>query len=178
VANPPGWTAPYAFELDRVAVNIDLASLKTPVIVLTEVDIDAADVAYEMRANGENNLKQLLDGIDSGAEEPAAPEKESTGGEVLLRIDSLQFEGLTATARVEDPREPGTIKEEQLTLPALDMAAVGGPAGSPPQKIAAQIGGQMAREVIEATAKKGLTDLIKDEAGKLGDKITDMFNKP
>ncbi len=177
VANPGGWTAPNAFELDRVSVDIDLASLKTDVIVLSEIDIDETRVAYEMRANGTNNLQELLSGMDSGAEEGEAPAEESEGGDILLRIDSLQFEGLKATARVEDPREPGTMKEEQLTLPALDMTSVGGSAGSPPQKIAAEIGGQMAREVIEAAAKKGITQLIKDEAGKLGGKLTDMFRK-
>lgn len=176
VANPPGWTAPNAFELDRVAVDIDLASLKTPVIVLREIDIAETRVAYEMRANGANNLQELLDGIESGTE-TAPEEKEAGGSDMLLRIDSLKFAGLKATARVEDPREPGTVKEEQLTLPALDMTQVGGEGGAPPQTIAAQIGGQMAREVIGAAAKKGLTELLKDEAGKLGEKITDMFKR-
>ncbi|MEE4279236.1 MAG: AsmA family protein [Halieaceae bacterium] len=177
VANPAGWTAANAFELDRVSVDIDLASLKTPVIVLSEVDIDAARVAYEMRANGKNNLQELLSGMQSGSEEDEAPAEDQPASDIRLRIDSLEFEGLTATARVEDPRNPGEIKEEQLSLPPLAMSAVGGSAGAPPQKIAAQISGQMAREVIEAAAKKGFTDLIREEAGKLGEKLSDMFRK-
>jgi uncharacterized protein involved in outer membrane biogenesis len=177
VANPPGWTAPNAFELDRVSVDIDLSSLRSPVIVLSEVDIDEARIAYEMRATGANNLQELLAGIESGPADDTEPTDESPGRDILLRIDSLEFEGLRATARVEDPRSPGEIKEEQLTLPELDMTAVGGSAGSPPQQIAAAIAREMAQEVIEAAARKGITDLIKKEAGKLGEKLTDMFKR-
>jgi uncharacterized protein involved in outer membrane biogenesis len=177
VANPPGWTATNAFELDRVSVDIDLASLKTAVIVLSEVDIDEARVAYEMRANGSNNLQQLIAGMDAGAGDTEAAPEDSSGSDILLRIDALEFEGLTASARVEDPRKPGEIKEEQLQLPALDMTGVGGAAGSPPQKIAAEIGEQMAREVIGAAAKKGLSRIVREEAGKLGEKLSDMLKR-
>ena len=123
------------------------------------------------------NLQELLAGMKSGTDEKESPTGEPSGSDMLLRIDSLEFEGLTATARVEDPRNPGEIREEQLNLPALDMTGIGGSAGSPPQKIAAAIGGQMAREVIEAAAKKGITDLIMEEAGKLGETLTDMFKR-
>jgi len=177
VANPPGWTAPNAFELDRVSVDIDLSSLKTPVIVLSEVDIDEVRIAYEMRANGANNLQDLLGGIESGSADDAGPTGDSGGSDILLRIDSLEFEGLKAAARIEDPRSPGEIKEQQLTLPELDMTGVGGSAGAPPQQVAAAIGREMAREVIEATAKKGISDLLQEEAGKLGEKLSDMFKK-
>ena len=175
VANPDGWTAANAFELDRISVALDLQSLNAPVLVIRDVDIDTSRVAYELRADGSNNLQDLLDGIETS--EPTEPEAAPSESSLLLRIDQLAFDGLEMSVTAESPEAEGGVQEQQLALPALNMSNVGGTEGAPPEAIAKAIGTEMAGAVLAAAAREGVNRLIEKEKEKLGEKIGEKLGE-
>lgn len=173
IANPDGWTAANAFELDRISVALDLQSLNSPVLVIKDVDIDSSRVAYELRADGSNNLQELLEGMESP--EQAEQEPAPAESDLLLRIDQLSFDGLAMSVTAESPEAEGDVTEQQINLPALNMSNVGGAQGAPPDAIASAIADQMVSEMIEAAAREGVNQLIEKEKEKLGEKISEKL---
>lgn len=175
IANPEGWTAAHAFELDRISIALDLQSVNAAVLVIKDVDIDTSRVTYELRADGSNNLQELLEGMKTPeqAEQDPAPAE----SDLLLRIDQLAFEGLEMSVTAESPDPEGGVTEQQLTLPALNMTNVGGTQGAPPGAIASAVASEMVSEMLEAAAREGVNRLIEREKEKLGEKISDKLGE-
>ena len=174
VANPDGWEAANAFELDSITVAIDINSLSEAApLVLRTVNIGESRVAYEMKADGSNNLQDLLSGIESGSGEEAPAD--SAGQPMLMRIDTLSFAGMDVAVTAESPEAEGGVQEQNIRIPSLQMSQVGGPNGGTPTAIAGAIGKQMTSEILEAAAKEGVNRLIEKEKEKLGERLMDKL---
>lgn len=175
IANPAGWTAPYAFELDRISVALDLQSLNSPVLVLKGVNVDASKVALEIRADGSSNLQTLLDGIDSPAEQAPAP---GEGDDPLrVRIDELTVGGITLDVAVESPEPGGGVDRREIGLPPIELYRVGGPEGAPPQTIAAAIGAEMIAVVLEEAAREGISRFLERKKDDLQERLSEKLNE-
>ncbi|MCQ2379023.1 MAG: hypothetical protein MJ016_07465 [Victivallaceae bacterium] len=70
VANPPGYEAPYAFRLDRIAVDVDLLSLFTKRILVNEIIVCGLALNFEQVLTS-NNLGEIQDNIRAGKKEEA-----------------------------------------------------------------------------------------------------------
>lgn len=111
VGNPSGFTSPYAFDMDRIKIDIDPKSLNTNSIHIRKILIEGPKINYE-GAIGKSNLNQLQANAEAyigktgGAKEEAAgkgkPGKtviidllKITGGEASLSMNILKGQKVT-----------------------------------------------------------------------------------
>jgi hypothetical protein len=174
VANPEGWSQAPIFDLERISVDIDINSIGKPVIVLDAIEIGRSSVSYEMKADGSNNMTDLLSGIErsSDVREP----EESSAAQTLLAIKRLTFDGMDVSVTAEAPPEAGESapRESSFALPELQMTNVGG-TGAAPQKVATEIGKEMAGEIMQAAAREGVNKLIERQKEKLTERLLDKL---
>ena len=174
VANPPGWDAASAFELDSITVALDLNSLSGQPLVLKTVDIGSSRVAYELRADGSNNLQELMGGMQSS--DDSAPSEDAPAGDageaLPLRIDALRFAGMDVDLTIETP---DGVQERSLQLPPIEMDGVGGPSGAAPEVIAAAVGKEMTTTILAAAAKEGVNRLIESKTERLKNRLLDRL---
>lgn len=107
IANPDGYTQPYAFELGTVGATIAPASLSTDTVVIPRVLIEDAKLTFEQQGNS-NNLQTLLDNMDTGSTDGSAGGESSAEGEadVLLAIGELRLAGVGVTAYSDELEQP------------------------------------------------------------------------
>ncbi len=174
IANMPGWEGANAFELDSITVALDLDSLSGQPLVLKTVDIGSSRVAYELRADGSNNLQELMEGMQSSGD--SAPSEDAPADEVSeappLRIDALRFAGMDVAMTIDTP---DGVQERLLQLPPIEMDQVGGAAGAPPQAIAAAVGQEMTATILAAAAKEGVNRLIESKTERLKNRLLDRL---
>ena len=73
VANPEGFQEPYAFKLDKIAVDVDMKSLRGDTLVINSIMIDAPNIVLE---NMGANLKALTANLDKPVKSDGAESKE------------------------------------------------------------------------------------------------------
>ncbi len=167
VANPAGFSSPAIFKLGKIAVSIDVESLKGSPIVIDELVVAQPQVFYEMHQDGMSNLSALKKNIDSystsktaspGEQQPAATEP--AGEPIKLVIRKLRFEGghLSATSALTPDRKIET------DLPAFRLVNIGqATGGTTSDQIAREVLDGLIKQATEAAAKAG-ADKLKDEA--------------
>lgn len=132
IANPVGFSTPYAFTMEDIATRIDFKNSTRDKIVIDEVLINASDVVYEINDERKTNLLELKNNI---AGEPTKPEPEARPAEQPnLVIRRLVFTGGEVHANI-GPLD----RQYELALPAIEMANLGGESGAPPAEITRQI---------------------------------------
>jgi len=67
IANPPGFTAPYAFELGEITVRIAVGSVFSDPLVIEEIGIAAPRVTCELDAAGKSNVDGIRRAVESSA---------------------------------------------------------------------------------------------------------------
>ena len=96
VGNPTGFKTPSAIQVGEVVVAVDVASLKTDVIVINELTLQAPQVTLEGTLTGDNNISKLLANIQAvaggGKDAKAAPAK-AAGPEKKFIVKKLVMEG-------------------------------------------------------------------------------------
>jgi hypothetical protein len=150
IANPPGFSTPYAFSLGDISVGIDIDSLTGNVIVIREIGIAAPQVFFEINADKKTNLDVLSKNLGTGAE--PAPAEQQAGAEPRLIISKASLHGAELQARVV----PLNNKEYRLKLPAITMNNLGAPKGAPPAEIARQMLDQLLDRVKAEIKKQGI----------------------
>ncbi len=76
VANPAGYQKPYAFEVDRIYVKIDVGTLTGKEPVVETVEVSGVRVDMEMKGASRSNLTDIQKNVEKFAGSPRA-EKES-----------------------------------------------------------------------------------------------------
>ncbi len=176
VANPAGFSSADIFQLKKIAVAIDVESLKGSPIVINELVVAQPRVFYDINRDGASNLGVLKKNVDSysapkapasGEQQPAATE--TTAPAVKLIIKKLSFEGghLSATSALTPERKIET------DLPAFQLTSIG-------QSTGGATGAQIAREVLEGlirqateAARKAGVNKLKDELQQKGKEALD-----
>ena len=166
IANPAGFSNPDIFKLGKIAVSIDVESLKGSPIVVEELVVAQPQVFYEINQSGISNLSALKKNIDSysasktpppGQQQPAATEP--AGEPVKLVIRKLRFEGghLSATSAMAPDRKIET------DLPAFRLINIGqATGGATSDQVAKEVLDGLVKQASEAAAKAG-ADKVKDE---------------
>lgn len=165
VANPSGFSSPNVFTLDKIAVDIDIDSLKGSPLVINEILVRQPQVFYEINKDQVSNLDVIKKNIEnysgSGTASTGGQEKEKTeqGKAVKLIIKKLNFEGGKLSA--ESALLPDTKIEADL--PAFSMSDLGqSTGGASTEQIAKEVLRRLLEQATQAAAKAGVEQL-KDE---------------
>ena len=69
IANPSGYQAKNAFQMDLIRLSLDLGSLGNQPLVINELNISSPAVELEVKEDGSSNLKTLLDNIEKNRDQ-------------------------------------------------------------------------------------------------------------
>lgn len=181
IANPQGFQAENAFQMDTIRLTVDIRSLTSQPVVINELNIKSPVVELELKADGTTNLQRLLDNIQKNsakADEKAAEEHPSTEGQeqetkkepVKLSFKKLAITGVTVNAVVpeQDPTRvvlPDTVKENVGAAEGLTPAQVGG-----------VIIGDIVVQSLEAALQKKLSEKVEEAAKGLFDNLKNKLD--
>ena len=157
IANPTGYSAPNAFQMDMIRLGLNLGSLGKQPIVVDELKVVNPVVQLEVKEDGSSNLKTLQDNIDKNrvkADKKAVKQTSSDatqkGEPVRISIGKLSMSGVTV--HVNAPRqEPQTV-----VIPDIVEDNVGNESGLTPGEIGKLIVGRIISSSLENTIKKSL----------------------
>ena len=187
VANPPGFSGPNIFTLDKVAVEIDIESINSNPIIINEILVSQPQVFYEMNKDRVSNLDVLKKNVasysasDSAAsDDKAASDEKAPREETKLIIKKLRFDGghLSAVSAIVPD------KKIEADLPAFQMNNLGqSTGGATSEQIAKQVIDRLVKQAVDIAAKAGvdqLTDELKEKGKaaldeKVGDTLKGLF---
>jgi uncharacterized protein involved in outer membrane biogenesis len=174
VANPPGFTAPYAFELGAISVRMALRSVVTDPLVIEEIRIDTPRVTCELSADGQSNIEQIRHAAEHpNAPAPSAgtpvphrePADASAGRRLVIDLLSLRDGEVHVDARAVGG--PDRIE----TLPGFELTNIGTKqGGATPTQVGRIVVTALARDVAVAVAATQLERYIgKGLGGQAGE---------
>ncbi|MEJ2689048.1 MAG: hypothetical protein P8130_03705 [Deltaproteobacteria bacterium] len=123
VGNPAGFTTPYAFDMDRIKIQLDPKSLTTDTVHIKQILIEGPRINYE-GAIGKSNLNQLQANAEAyiakrgGSKEKVA--KKGKPGKTVI-IDSLKITGGEASLSMNLLQG----KKVTVPLPVIEMKDIG-----------------------------------------------------
>jgi hypothetical protein len=166
VANPAGFQAVNAFQMDMIRLGLDLGSLNKQPIVIKELNIQSPTVDLEVNEQGGSNMQTLIDNIKKNSaktDEKAAeeqPSQEETGQKepVKLSFTKLAITGVTVNAEV-----PGQ-EPTQVVLPDIIRENVGGSEGLTPAQVGGVVIGDIAAQSLQAVVEKKLSEKVEEAA--------------
>ncbi|MBU2893854.1 hypothetical protein KO495_11020 [Colwellia sp. D2M02] len=177
LANPAKYTAPSAFSLNEVTLDINLKSLSTDLIVIDRIIIHSPEAVVEFTENAGANMQDILNEIkkntaSAGQPNAEAPSQSASQADPIVRVDQFVLAGVALTV---DLTKLGN-KVHQATLADITLNNIGGDAGMP----ASQLGGELAKQALSSIfkqAKKEQTDILKEQAkDKAKEKIGGFLN--
>jgi hypothetical protein len=188
IANPPGFAAGSAFELEEIQLKIDPSTLTGNPVVVEKVIVVSPKLHYAMGGLGKSNVRSILDNVKrSGSQDATSTASNSanaTGSdETRIAIRYLSFQG----GEMEASSHLLGGQSFEASLPGLTMHAIGGARGASPAAVGSEIlaayGAKVAivvaTKALEKTVKsqvKQATDLLPGSTGKaLGGVIDDVF---
>jgi len=177
VANPPGFAAPYAFELGGVSVRIALHSLLSDPLVIEEIRIDAPRVTCELTASGKSNIEWIRHAAEHPGE-PASPDgtpapkrekvdkaARAAGRRLIIEMLSMRDGEVHVDARAAGG--PDRIE----SLPGFELTDIGvKQGGATPAQVGRIVITALARDVAVAVAASQLERYVgKGLGGPAGD---------
>jgi uncharacterized protein involved in outer membrane biogenesis len=168
IANPPGFTAPNAFELDEITVHLDVASVASDPLVIKEIRIAAPRVTCELNGAGVSNvevIRRAVEGKDhpsgAGASAGAEARKPEPADGRRLVIETL---ALRDGEVYVDARAVGG-PEQHEKLPGFELTGIGGTQGATPAEVGRVVAAALARDVAVAVAATQVERWIGKELG-------------
>lgn len=169
IANPPGFTAPNAFELGEITVHVAVGTVASDPLVIKEIRIAAPRVTCELNSAGMSNVEVIRRAVE-GKEHPAgasAPsdaagrKSEPSGGRRLI-IETL---ALRDGEVYVDARAVGG-PEQHEKLPGFELTGIGGTqGGATPAEVGRIVVAALARDVAVAVAATQLERWVGKELG-------------
>lgn len=174
IANPKGFTMPYAFSLGEIRTGIDLQSLQEEPYIIDEITVLAPQVFVEINEDNKTNLNELKKNLTAGSTSSADDKKsqapaEGEGKEPRLIIRRITFADGSIQARAAALQN----KEYQLKLPGLDMSNLGGSKGATGTELASEILQRLTDRASQIVQK----DIIDAELNKLKDKAQQKIDE-
>ncbi|MFM2294755.1 MAG: hypothetical protein RLZZ350_1168 [Verrucomicrobiota bacterium] len=159
IGNPAGYASSNAISIGDLQLAVDLASVKSDVVIIKTLRIQNPEITYEGGLTGKNNIRQILDNLEAatggGAKNSTASSPASSGGKKII-IQDVVIEGAKVHAHLT-----GLVsKEITLPLPPLHLQNL----GAPGQGLAI---GDAVQQIIKPLFTS-ITDEIAKEAGSLG----------
>ena len=173
IANPQGYTAKNAFEMNAIRLGVDIGSLGTQPIVISELNIQSPKVELEAREDGSSNLQTLLNNIEKNsaqADKKAAEQQPETEGvekgePLRMSFNKLAITGVTVNAIVPS-QEP-----EQVVIPDIVMENAGGASGLTPAEVGSLIIGDIIGQSLKSALEKKFTEKVNEAAKGLVEDI-------
>jgi hypothetical protein len=168
IDNPDGYSDDRAFDLGRVRIAVDPASLASDVIHIRTLVVDGPKLLAEFNPEGRNNLRQIMDHVKAAARSTGGTStKADAGPQKKLIIDEFRFENAEARALA-----PAFKLDKTLKLPPVVLKNLGAKQGG---AAAADIANQILRPVVDATVTAATREYVKAQRDKLGDKAKDSL---
>jgi len=149
IANPKGFSMPYAFSLDHIATRLDVKAMSKEHIVIDNIVVQAPQVFYEINAERKANLNLLKDNLGGSAKTAAAkPAKQDEAKPLAITIRKFEFAGGVLHAKLVPLKD----KEYNLKLPTFQLSNLSGT----PEQISRQVLNQLIERARVEIRKKGL----------------------
>ncbi|HEX4779921.1 MAG TPA: hypothetical protein VH301_04155 [Usitatibacter sp.] len=170
IGSPAGFSSPRAARLGEISVWVDPATVREPVVVIHEIVIDSASIAYERSDKG-TNLEAIQKRIDAYVRQAQASSgggdnRKPSGAEVRHRfvVEHLAIRNAKVTMT-----NPG-LKGQGVTfdLPDIEMRDIGKRAGG---STASEIAQAVSGTVVSRIAQSLLTNLDLLRKGGVGGAI-------
>ncbi|UTF60458.1 AsmA family protein [Gilvimarinus sp. DA14] len=91
IANLEGFNEPYLFQLNEVALQVEPATLRDPVIVIDEILIDGAQLTVEDKGIAQTNIQELMRRLNQGSSQEEAQPESSSGAAPRFMVEKLSF---------------------------------------------------------------------------------------
>lgn len=151
VANPDGFSLPYAFSLGQIATDIDVEKTSKELVAIELISISAPQIFYEINADRQGSLNVLKDnlgagGVDTPSEDSSSERKQSAP--INMHITRFLLEDAKLHAKVVPLKD----KTYNLKLPTLELTDLNGT----PEQISSQILSQLIDHAKVEIQKQGL----------------------
>jgi hypothetical protein len=157
IANPAGFSLPYAFSLGQIATDIDVDKTSKELVAIELINITAPQVFYEINADRKGSLNVLKDNLQGGSSVPPssgeAPSDGSQSAEIQLSIARFLLEDAKLHAKIVPLKD----KTYNLKLPTLELTNLKGT----PEQISEQIISQVIEHAKKEIQKQGLDKELK-----------------
>ena len=166
VANPRGFSSPYAFRLGKISARIDTRTITSSPIVIDEIRIAAPQVTYEMNAAGSSNISLLKQNLQAPTAGPkkTGEEKKASGKEKKVIIKRFVIESGRIDFRIAALGD----RTEALTLRRIELNNIGKQGGATPSQVSRQVLSALVDEIgrsvqplVKKNVEKGLDRAIK-----------------
>jgi hypothetical protein len=177
LANPAKYSAPSAFSLNEITLDINLESLTTDLIIIDRIIIDKPEAVVEFTENAGANMQDILDAIKKNTasdnqEKSDTPSNNENKADPIMRVNKFVLAGVALTV---DLTKLGN-KSHQATLTDIVLTNIGGEKGMP----ASKLGGELVKQALSSIwkqAKKEQTKILKDQVeGKVKDKAKEKLS--
>lgn len=173
IENLPNYTAPNLFEMETVAVALNLEAMADKLVDISDVRIEGIRVTAE-QVGTSTNIQALMDNLpesSSSGAEPQPPAGDEGGSDLRFRIGEFVF----AESSAELITEKWGV--QQLNIPAIELRSIGGDQGVPPEELANAILQPLIKRVNTAM-QKGLKQAVEEKAKeKLSEKEAEAKEK-
>ncbi|WJG10044.1 hypothetical protein [Aliiglaciecola sp. LCG003] len=193
VKNPQGFSGEDAFSVD--SITLDLGEVINQPYVVQTINIDAAEILYEVDASGQGNLITLKNRLEANLPKTANQPAAKDGANPLVIVEDVTVSNVRLKFNFEKlPTGDLNIEKKayEISLPTFNAGPIGQPNGMPADKVGVAVVNAMLDNVIaaaKAEAKKRLAEEAKKKVNeeldkqkdklleKANDKLKGLFNK-
>lgn len=160
VSNPEGYKTPHAIKMGTANVAVKPGSLLSHKVVVKLIHLEAPDVILEGGLTG-NNLRKILDNVNSSSGAPEAPPKQQTPEDKAaakkLQVDDVLISGAKVSVYLNDVAGVGGT----MPIPDIHLTNLGqGPEGITAGDLTKRILSELTDAAIKA-GMKAATDIGK-----------------
>lgn len=167
IGNPKGFSDDNAFDLGRIRIAIDPASVTSDVVRVKSLVVDGPRLLAEFDASGRNNLGAILNHVRSVSGGTARSGGGSGGTQKKMIIDEFRFENAEARVLASALNLDKSVKVPPVVLKNLGARQGGAAAGD--------IANQMLRPIVESTVQAAKREYVKAQRDKLGEKAKESL---
>jgi uncharacterized protein involved in outer membrane biogenesis len=152
IGNPSGFTAPIAFDLRDITVDIEAGSVTEEPVVIEKVHVSAPRIIYEINESGVANINEIKKNLELFRKRSTSTEKRQGGKKKKLLIRSLIIENGKIDMRIAALSD----KPFSVDLPSISFRNLGGKGGATPSEIATLILRPLVTRAVQSTANAGV----------------------
>jgi uncharacterized protein involved in outer membrane biogenesis len=166
IGNPPGFKSLYALKVERVLVEIDIATLTKDVVTIKRIEVAAPDVIYEKGATATN-----FDVIQKNIATAVGSSTDKKGGKKII-VDHFSLRD--ANAKVSAAFMNG--KTLGVSLPDITLNHIGQQKnGIPPDEFGQIVAGALKHKLTGAYSFERALSATGEVLGKAGNAVKDLF---
>ncbi len=169
IANPPGYSTPYAFAFSQVAVQIDPNSYTGGAIIVDEISIDQPSINAEEKSLSQMNLTDLSKNLEKGGEPSAEPSSSSGEPVDLPNVAVTEFNFSRANISFVSEQ----YGDKTIEMPSFTAKNLGGEDGLPPDQLAIALVNELLKQTTNAV-KNASRDAVKKE---VRDRAKDLLDE-